>query len=234
MAIALSHLFTQIVGSVNGITYFHNRYASICARARVVPVDPRTFPQQTVRARMSAAVSRWQALAADQRLSWETYAAGTPWLNSLGQDTRLTGFNMYIAVCLAVLRINPTADMDLLKTAYCLPGMFILPDFYFTFPAAPNTGFILNFSNPHATDSMRIGVHMSTAQNTSVNFWKGPYHAPSYKSTAAIAPGFGLAVNYLGLTAGKRYFMRIRAWNSTQKTLISSPTLVSCVALAGT
>jgi len=234
MAIALSHLFSQIVGSVGGTTFFYNRYSRICARTRVIPTDPNTAAQQTVRAQMSAAVSRWQNLTADQRESWEVYAADTPWKNSLGQDVRLTGFNMYIGVCLAVQRINPSANMALLNTAYCTPGLFILPDYYFSPPSAPDNGIVLYLTNPHATDSMRVGVHVSTAQPLSVNFWKGPYDVSKYASCASIPAGFGTSMSWKNLTVGSRYFVRIRAWNSTQKTLISSPTLDHFIALAGT
>ena len=234
MAIALSHLFSQIVGSVGGTTFFHNRYARICARTRVTPTDPNTAAQQVVRAQMSAAVTRWQGLSNAQRESWEVYAAGTPWKNSLGQDVRLTGFNMYIGVCLAVLRINPGANMALLNTAYCIPGLFILPDYYFSPPSAPDNGIVLHLTNPHSTDSMRVGVHVSTPQSVSVNFWKGPYDVNLYSSCAAIPAGLGTTLSWKSLTVGQKYFVRIRAWNSTQKTLISSPTLDSFIALAGT
>lgn len=223
MAIALSHLFSQMVGSVAGTTFFFNRYASIVMRSRVTPTDPSTAAQQTVRARMSAAVSAWQNLTAANRLSWEVYATGTPWHNSLGQDVRLTGFNMYLSVRLAAQKINPGLNPALLDTAHCTPGLNVHPALSFSPCIPPGAGFVLSVYNPHPTDNMRVGVHLSTAQNLSINFWKGPYDSAAYVSTASIPPGFGTTIAYKSLVAGKRYFLRARGWNSTQKTLVSSP-----------
>lgn len=226
MAIGLSHLFSSMAGSVAGITYFRNRYASIVMRERVTPVDPRTVPQQTVRARMSAGVASWQALSDANRQSWEIYASGTPWKNSLAQDVRLTGFNMYLSVLLAAQMINPTLNVALLATAFCTPGLNIQPKVTFSPCVGGSAGFNINFVNPHPTDNMRVGVHISTAQNTTVNFWKGPYDSTNYQSTNSIPPGFGTTINYKLLTVDKRYFLRIRCWNNTQKTLVSSPMLL--------
>lgn len=226
MAIALSHLFSSMVGSVAGTTYFFNRYASIVLRSRVTPTDPNTAAQQTVRTRMSSAVSDWQALTAANRLSWEVYAAGTPWLNSLGQDVRLTGFSMYLAIRLSAQKINPFMNTALLDTAHCTPGMNVHPELSFSPCVGGTAGFNLDIINPHPTDNMRVGVHLSTAQNTSINFWKGPYDSTAYVSTGSIPAGFGTVIAYKSLVAGKRYFLRVRGWNNTQKTLVSTPVLL--------
>lgn len=223
MAICLSHVFSQMVGSVGGITYFYNRYASIVARNRTTPTDPNTSYQQTVRTRMSAAVSAWQALTPANRLSWELYASGTPWLNALGQDVRLPGFSMYLSVRLAAQKINPAMNTALLDTAHCTPGMNIHPELTFSLCIGGTAGFVLDIRNPHPTDNMRVGIHLSTAQNTSINFWKGPYDPTAYVSTGSIPPGNSTPVAYKSLVAGKRYFLRIRGWNNTQKTLVSTP-----------
>ena len=233
MAIALSHLFSRMSGSVGGTTYFRNRYAAIVLRSRVTPTDPATAGQVVVRTRFSAAVTAWQALTATERNSWEMYADGTPWVNSIGDDVRLTGFNMYLAVRLAVLKINPGANPALLATASCVPGLNIQPKFSLSAGSAPNVGFLLSLTHPHPTDNMRVGVHVSTAQNTSVNFWKGPYDINQYQSCASIPAGLGTTLEWKSLTLGKRYFLRIRAWNSTQRVLVSSPTLTNYIAVNG-
>jgi hypothetical protein len=175
---------------------------------------------------MSAGVASWQALSDANRQSWEIYASGTPWKNSLAQDVRLTGFNMYLSVLLAAQMINPTLNVALLATAFCTPGLNIQPKVTFSPCVGGSAGFNINFVNPHPTDNMRVGVHISTAQNTTVNFWKGPYDSTNYQSTNSIPPGFGTTINYKLLTVDKRYFLRIRCWNNTQKTLVSSPMLL--------
>ncbi len=223
MAIGISHLFSSMSGSVAGITYFRNRYAAIVMRERVTPVDPGTAFQVLVRTRMSAAVSWWQSLSADDRQSWEIYAEGTPWVNSLGNDVRLTGFNMYLSTRLAVIHINPAIVPALLNTACCVPGLNIRPQISFSPCSGGTAGFNVNIINPHPTDNMRVGVQISTAQNTSINFWKGPYSPRDYVSSGSIPPGFGTVFAYKFLIAGKRYFLRVRGFNDTLKTLVSSP-----------
>lgn len=232
MAICRSHLFSQMVGSVAGITYFHNRYATIVARNRVKPTDPASGYQTTRRTYMSAAVSAWQALTNAQRETWEFYASGTPWTNALGDEVRLTGMNMYIAVRLSALTINPTMNTALLNEAHCIPGMNIDPEISFSACSGGGAGFKVDIVNPHPTDNMRVGIQISTAQRTSVNFWKGPYDPANYVSTASIPAGFGTSVEYKTLTSGARYFLRIRGWNNTLKTLVSNPMYFHCDASA--
>lgn len=212
-----------MAGSVAGITYFRNRYASIVARNRTIPTDPATAWQTNVRTRFSAAVTAWQGLSSSNRQSWEFYALGTPWTNSLGDDVRLTGFSMYLAVRLAVAQIWPTVNFALLNTAYCTPGLNVQPEVTFSICTGGGSGFTVNLRNPHPTDNMRVGVQISSAKNTTVNFWAGPYVPGSYQRSSSIAPGASTAINYNTLTNGKRYFLRLRAWNDTQKTLVSSP-----------
>lgn len=225
MAICRSHIFSAMAGSVAGITYLRNRYCSIVARNRTVPTDPATAYQVTQRTRFSAAVSAWQGYTNAQRQSWEDYAAGTPWKNHLGDDVRLPGLNMYLSVRLAVLQIHPTILVSKFADALCIPGLFVHPEFEFLPCELPFgvAGFILSLTNPHPTSTMWVGVDISTAQNTSINFWKGPYDPINRQVSSIIAPGNTKTLTWHSLTAGKRYFLRIRSWDSTLVNRVSSP-----------
>jgi hypothetical protein len=234
MAIVKSHLFSVMAGSVGGITYLRNRYGSIVARSRTTPTDPNTPDQQSQRSKLSAGVAAWKALTPAERLSWEHYAKFTPWFNSLGDEIRLTGFNMYLSVRLTAQNINPTMNTSLLNTACCVPGLMIHPEVSFSGCSGGVAGFCVDLVNPHPTDNMRVGIQISPAQSTSVNFYVGPYDKSSYSSTASIPPGFGTSVCYKNLCAGMRYFLRIRCWNNTLKTIVSSPLYLHCDASACT
>ncbi len=225
MAIGRSHLFSQLVGSVGGITYFYNRYAAIVLRNRVVPVDPATAAQITVRTRMSAAMSAWQTMTQAQRDAWEDFAAHTPWKNSLGQDCRLTGVNMYLSVRLAALQITPAAPGSDFDLPPCKPGLFQQESISLTPCTAGvlNIGFNLELTNNHPTSTINIGVHMSTAQNTSINFWKGPYDTRAYFTTGNIVPAAFKSLPVIGLVLGKRYFLRFRSLDVTSGNIVSSP-----------
>ena len=232
MAIARSHLFSQIVGSVGGVTYFYNRYATIILRSRVSPVDPNTPAQQTVRTRFSASMAAWQALTQVQRDAWEIYASGTPWVNSLSDDVRLPGMNMYLSVRLAALKINPLIPLGDFDLPPCTPGLFPQE----TVSLSPctsgvlNAGFKLGIVNNHPTATVVLGVHMSSAQNLSVNFWDGPYDDRSYFATPPIAPTFGISTDRIGLIPDKRYFLRYRLLNASDNNIVSSPWHCSVVA----
>lgn len=225
MAIARSHLFSQLSGSVGGITYFWNRYASIVLRNRVVPTDPNTPAQQTVRIRMSASVAAWKVLTQAQRNAWYDFANFTPWHNALGDDVHLAGSQMYHAIRLSALQIDPTLPVSNFDLPPCQPGLLRQP-YWFTGPCTSGilqTGFSVNITNNHPTDAIKVGIQRSLAQNTSINFWKGPYDTRSYFTFGPIPPGVTLGVDFIGLIAGKRYFMRFRSLNVTSNNIVSSP-----------
>lgn len=225
MAIARSHLFSQLSGSVGGTTYFWNRYGSIVIRTRVVPVDPNTPAQQTVRTRMSASVAAWQGLTQAQRDAWKDYADMTPWHNALGDDVHLAGSQMYHAIRLAALQIDNTIPVATFNLPQCQPGL--LSQAFVSF--APCTsgvmqqGFQIHIQNNHPTSTIKVGIQRSNAQNTSINFWKGPYDTRNYQVIGPIGPGFGLGTDIVGLFAGKRYFMRFRSLDVISNNLVSSP-----------
>lgn len=225
MAIARSHLFSQIVGSVGGVTYFYGPYASIIIRNRVTPVDPDTPAQQTVRTRFSGSMAAWQALTEAQRQAWEDFATGTPWVNSLGDDCRLTGSSMYMSIRLAALQIKPNITDSMFYLPPCIPGLLLQPNWFFTHCTKLGGfyGFRLSITNTHPTDSIKVGVQMSTPQSQSINFWKGPYDPTKYTIIGPIAPGFTTLTSWDALIQDKRYFMRLRSLSTTNQNIVSSP-----------
>ena len=227
MAIGLSHLFSQMVGSVGGTTYFFNRYASICMRSRVTPTDPNTPAQQTVRTRMSAAVSAWQGLSNAQREGWKGFADYTPWVNSLGQDCRLSAINMYLAIRLAALQIVPTIPSTDFDSPPCTPGLFPQCRIGITpcTSGVMQVGFKVTISNTHPTSTIRVGIHLSTAQNTTINFWKGPYDSSAYAISIPVPPTFGTSIDFTRLTRDMRYFLKFRVLDVTNNNHVSSPWL---------
>lgn len=224
MALCRSHLFSQMVGSVAGITYFFNRYGSIIARNRTVPVDPGTAPQIAIRARMAAAMSAWQGMTEAQRDAWTIFADGTPWVNSLGDDCRLAGVNMYLSIRLAALQIDPTIVSSQFNLPPCIPGLLRRP--HVTVSSCTSgileIGFKVSVINDHPTNSIRLGVQISTAQNTSINFWAGPYDPGAYAVTPIVPPSFGTSIDITRLLLGKRYFLRFRSLDASNENLVSS------------
>ena len=85
-------------GSIAGTTYSHNR-AGQYTRNRRMPCQPvGTGRRGVVKAAFGAASSAWGALTASVQAAWTAYAAGHPYVDSLGQSIKLTGHQMYVAI----------------------------------------------------------------------------------------------------------------------------------------
>lgn len=91
-----SDLIAQGSGSVNGLTFSHNRYGSYI-RNRSTPVNPQSSRQQAARNAFSQSAVHWSStLTEAQRVAWNDYAAAVPVLNSIGQTVFLTGSAMFL------------------------------------------------------------------------------------------------------------------------------------------
>jgi len=85
-------------GSLAGTTYSHNR-AGQYMRNRRMPCQPvGTGRRGVVRAAFGAASGAWAALTGAVQAAWTAYAAGHPYVDSLGQSIKLTGHQMYVAI----------------------------------------------------------------------------------------------------------------------------------------
>lgn len=179
MARALSQVYTQIRGSVGGVTYLANQHHQIVCRARTSPVDPSTVNQNKIRQSFSGAAVDWLALTDVQRIAWNDYAAGLTYPNPLGDQTlsgRLVAmgnlaFKRYIAS-------RGFALSSVEKTAPVIPGFLALDPLIIAAPSAAGTGVGLSVGNPNAED---IGLFYwrSRVFNPTRNTFKGPWSSAS-------------------------------------------------------
>ena len=100
-------------GSIAGTTSSHNS-AGQYTRNRRSPVQPVGNGRRgVIRAAFSAASSGWSALTAAEQAAWGGYAASYPYTDSLGQQIKLTGHQMFVAIgtqlinCGQALPVNP-------------------------------------------------------------------------------------------------------------------------------
>ena len=70
------------------------RYGQI-SRAFVIPSNPRTASQTTVRANLSRVTAAWRGLQESQRAAWTTAASGVNSASRLGQSGPLTGQQLF-------------------------------------------------------------------------------------------------------------------------------------------
>jgi hypothetical protein len=108
MAKFVSQVYSEIRGSVNGVTYARNRFG-LYARAKASPVQPRTPAQTERRAQLTVLSQRWRTLDESLRAEWRTLADELTRSDSLGLTYRLTGLQAYLQVNLwrALLGIAP-------------------------------------------------------------------------------------------------------------------------------
>lgn len=91
MALFRGVLFNSASGSVDGVTFSHNRGGPY-ARARVVPVDPETPEQLAMRAAMTYLADRWtNTLTTDQRNAWQRFANLNRHTNRIGDERKISG-----------------------------------------------------------------------------------------------------------------------------------------------
>jgi hypothetical protein len=108
MAKFVSQVYSEIRGSVNGVTYARNRFGQY-ARAKASPVQPRTPAQTERRAQLTVLSQRWRGLPETNRAEWRAFGDELTRSDTLGLTYRLTGLQAYLQVNLwrALLGLAP-------------------------------------------------------------------------------------------------------------------------------
>jgi len=108
MAKFVSQVYSEIRGSVNGVTYARNRYG-LYARSKASPVQPRTPAQSERRAQLTVLSQRWRTLPESNRAEWRALADELTRSDALGLTYRLSGLQAYLQMNLwrALLRLAP-------------------------------------------------------------------------------------------------------------------------------
>jgi hypothetical protein len=108
MAKFVSQVYSEIRGSVNGVTYARNRYG-LYARSKASPVQPRTPAQAERRAQLTVLSQRWRTLSETNRAEWRALADELIRSDALGLTYRLSGLQAYLQFNLwrALLQLPP-------------------------------------------------------------------------------------------------------------------------------
>lgn len=87
----------QMSGSIGGTTFARNRFG-FYSRNRTTPVNPNSSRQTAARILMAFLAEQWgeSPMTPAIRLAWQTYASSFNWLNRLGSQVTLTGFNAFV------------------------------------------------------------------------------------------------------------------------------------------
>jgi len=206
-----SAILTSASGSVGGLTASHNA-GGLYFRARTIPVNPNSAPQQQVRNAMTVLTSAWVTdLTAGQRDGWKTYGVNVGLVNPLGDQIEVSGISMYVRSNVARLQ----AGLDRVDDA---PTVFNLGSFTeptITAVSAATQTLSLDFDDTDDwanEDGAAMLVYISRPQNLTINFFKGPYRlATSILGDGTTAPTSPAAID-LPFTAalGQKVFLRAR------------------------
>lgn len=102
-----SILLAEARGSVAGATFSRNGNSAY-VRARATPVNPRSSSQTVSRDRLNAVSTAWRSLTQGERNTWIALAPTIPYVNSLGETSTYSGFQLFMKCNLTVLNLgNP-------------------------------------------------------------------------------------------------------------------------------
>lgn len=87
----------QILGSVGGATFSHNRGGSYVKR-RSTPTNPNSVKQQDIRGILATLSSGWAGISSSDRSSWNDWADANPQTDSLGNSVAWTGHQAYVGL----------------------------------------------------------------------------------------------------------------------------------------
>jgi hypothetical protein len=195
-------IVTEARKSIGGVTFSRNR-AGAYTRKRTKGVNPNTAKQALVRENMRAMQTYWRnTLTPATRQPWTDLATASPMKNRLGEESPITGVNMFIRLNGARLYGGQT----MLATAPAAPATCDMPPLVLT--ANVTVGISLAALSPIIASGEFLYLYVSGAKSDSRNFFKGPYthdfcltHTTTFPEVL-IAPSL-VAVN-------QRWFYRYR------------------------
>jgi hypothetical protein len=195
-------------GSQAGTTFSHNS-AGQYTRSRRTPVNPvGTGRRAVVRANFASASSSWSTLTGAQQAAWAAYAAGHPYVDSLGQSIVLTGHAMYVAITASLLNVGSAV-----ATAPPLSSATVAP--LFSVFTITHLGVITLTLTPTGGAADFILIAFSAPKSSGVSFNKTFWQQTHVPGNSVGAATYGTAyVAQFGLPpAGSRVFYKLTPVN---------------------
>ena len=109
MAKFLSNIFSEVRGSIGGVTFSMNK-GVMTAKAKASPVRRMRTTQPSNRAILGYLSRQYSQLSAVNRGLWETWASNHPQTNSLGQSIILSGLQAYVMLNHVARRIGGVGE----------------------------------------------------------------------------------------------------------------------------
>lgn len=218
-------------GKAGGVVAARNRYGSYL-RGYVIPVNPRSTRQMTLRSRMADVTSKWnQILTGANRDSWNTYASNTPIQGRNGSINTVTGFNHFVRSAQALLE----AGVAIKASA---PGLYTLPETDPTLAvsaSAATNNLSVTFNNTAAWAGESGGymlLYLGKPQVNNRNFFNGPWRYAGKITGATPTPPTSPATvaSPFTLVAGQKLWVYARVMRADGR--LSNPFRVGPVTVA--
>ena len=199
--------FGPVVSSVRGSsggTVFSANGLGAYIRNRTTPINPRTTRQENHRAVLATLNYDWaNTLTNDERGSWETYAAGTPILNRLGDQQHLKGIGQFIRTNLCYV----SAGGALLTQAPPITGVIGIPTVTITGTVA--TGIrVTAVTDPVPSGGALLAFFISPAKRQTINFF-GQGFTTTFFNIGTVTPPLQL-VAPAQCAIGQRWFIDVK------------------------
>lgn len=146
-----SLVYSEIRGSVNGLTYSRNGNSAY-VRSKATPVNPRTPGQTAARDSLNYVSTAWRGLTAAQRAAWNSLASTVPYTNSIGNVSYYSGFQLFMKNNLTLLGVGATIITDAVSapsfpsvelSTFSMDASTGVVTFSTTFPGGSASGFNL-------------------------------------------------------------------------------------------
>lgn len=178
----------QMSGSIAGDVHARNRFGNY-TRPRTKPVNPQSARQMAIRAIVTALAEQWREspMTAAMRTAWQTYASSFNWLNRLGEQVTLTGFNAYVQ-CNSAMLAAGGSRVDAGPTTLGLPGND--PTLSCTISAATQK-ISCSFDDTLTwadEDDGFMCIYMGQPQSPSRNFFGGPFRQAGQIAGNSVTP----------------------------------------------
>lgn len=203
----VSALLTAASGKVRGLVASHNKGGTYF-RGKTIPTNPNSVGQVAARGRVGTLQARFRlTLTAVQKAAWAVFAANTNVIDRLGNSVLLTAQNWYIKA--NTIRMQGGFGFaDAAPTTFSLSTLSPLG----ATVTASTTNLLMSWVNVDdwqgATTTAGVNVYASRPQNSTINYFTGPYSfAGTIRSTAASGT-VGLALPFVAGPSGTKIFLR--------------------------
>ena len=229
MALIKSTILAQISGSINGMTFSHNRGGAY-ARNRSLPSNPGTDRQDQVRTAMASISKAWgTVLDESQREAWRIFGSQQQVQNRIGDTITLSGIaafnrmNLFRMSTLGQAMVEnppePTGGED-------PPPTFLGVDGVQSLEGTPATADIVMNA---ASTGYSVAVYYAGPIKPGIKYYRGPYIG----HTTAVVTGTPVNVSLTGLVMPGNDInvaLKITLYNTTTSlpiwTVFTDPFLV--------